>query len=168
MNMMKQSIIKSFFPLMVVMLISACSSSKNATGIATRDDVKGTWTLDRISYEGLAASEKLSLTLLDEGPEACLTGSTWVFPNNGNGSYTINSGQANCTTGQRNIVWSYRKEGDQPVFQFKKMQGGVKAKDIIEGYRFKILSASANSLLLQSEISYQGKPIYINYSFTRS
>ena len=152
----------------LVIIMASCSSSKKAVATATRDDVKGTWTLDKITYEGLATSEKLKLNLLDEGTDICLTGSTWVLPNNGNGSYTIAANQSGCTPGLKNIVWSYRKEGDQPIFQFKKMQGGVKAKDVVEGYKFKILSASANNLLLQSEITYQGRPIYINYSFYKS
>jgi hypothetical protein len=165
---MLQSISKILTLTALILVIASCSSSKNAVATPARDDVKGTWTLGQITYEGLATSEKLKLNLLDEGTDVCLTGSTWVLPNNGNGSYTINSSQSGCTSGQKNIVWSYRKEGDQPIFQFKKMQGGVKAKNVVEGYKFKILSASANNMLLQSEITYQGKPIYINYSFSKS
>lgn len=167
MNMLK-SINKILSIAALVIVMASCSSSKNAVAVATRDDVKGAWILDKITYEGLATSEKLTLNLLDEGSDLCLTGSTWVLPNNGNGTYTIAANQSGCMPGQKNIVWSYRKEGSQPVFQFKKMQGGVKAKDVVEGYRFKILSASANNMLLQSEITYQGKPIYINYSFSKS
>jgi hypothetical protein len=147
-------------------LLSSCSSSKK-TGTVSRNAVKGTWTLDQISYEGLASSERLRLTLLDEGSETCLKGSTWVLPNNGYGSFTISQNQQGCLPGQKNIVWSYRTEADQPIFQFKKLEGGVKAKDIEEGYRFKVLSADDASMVLQSQISYQGKPIYINYSFRK-
>jgi|SRR5688572_27766940 len=160
--------VKFLSAFIAIMIIASCSSSKKTATVATRDQVKGTWILDKITYEGLAASEKLRLTLLDEGSEACLTGSTWVLPNNGNGSYTIASNQSGCTPGQKNIVWSYRTEGDQPIFQYKKLEGGVKAKDIKEGYRFKIVSASQGAMTLQSQITYQGKPIYINYSFYKS
>src|SRR5689334_16882537 len=110
---------------MIMLVTSSCSSSKNAT-TASRNNLKGTWNLDQVSYEGLAASEKLRLTLLDEGTEACLMGSTWTLPNNGYGSYTINTSQSGCVPGQKNIVWSYRMEGDQPVFQYKKLPGGEK------------------------------------------
>jgi hypothetical protein len=149
-----------------ILLITSCSSSKKASTVS-REEVKGTWTLDKITYEGLASSERLRLTLLDEGNDACLTGSTWILPNNGYGSYTIAKNSQGCVPGQKNIVWSYRTESGQPIFQYKKLEGGVKAKEITDGYKFKILSAESNSMLLQSEISYQGKPIYINYTFSK-
>jgi Lipocalin-like domain len=165
---MIQSTWKSIFPAFAaILIITSCSSSRQAT-VASRGDIKGTWTLDKITYEGLATSERLRLILLDEGNEACVTGSTWVLPNNGYGSYTINSSQAGCVSGSKNIVWSYSKEGDQPVFQYKRLPGGEKAKDITEGYRFRILSASDNTMTMQSEIRYQGNPIFITYSFTKS
>lgn len=148
-------------------LLVSCSSSKQAASVPERNDVKGTWLLDRITYDGIPAGPKLKLTLLDEGDDACLTGSTWVFPNNGNGSYDIVNSGNGCTPGQRNIVWSYQKSGDQPILQFKRMEGGVKAKDIADGYRFKIVSVDETSLTLQSEVSYQGSPIYINYAFSK-
>ena len=148
-------------------LLASCSSSKQTASVPERNDVKGTWLLDRITYDGIPSGQKLKLTLLDEGDDACLTGSTWVFPNNGNGSYTIANSGAGCTSGQRNIVWSYQKNGDQPQLQVKRMEGGVKAKDITDGYRFKIISVNETSLTLQSEVSYQGSPIYINYLFSK-
>jgi hypothetical protein len=149
------------------MLAISCSSSKNANTVK-RNDVKGNWRLEGVSYEGLASSEKLRLVLLDEGNENCLVGSTWNLPNNGYGSYTINASQSGCSAGEKKIVWSYREEGDQPQFQFKKLQEGEKAKNITEGYRFKIQSASNESMTLQSEITYQGKPIFIKYAFVRN
>ena len=149
-----------------LMLLASCNSSKKATTVS-RNAIKGTWTLNQISYEGLASSERLRLQLLDEGTEACLKGSTWVLPNNGYGSYTISQNQQGCLPGQKNIIWSYRKEADQAIFQYKKLEGGVKAKDITDGYRFKIISADDNNLALQSEINYMGKPIYITYNFTK-
>jgi Lipocalin-like domain len=164
---MFRSIIKGSTVLFTgILLLSSCSSS-NKAGSVSRNAVKGTWTLDQVSYEGLASSERLRLTLLDEGSEACLKGSTWVIPNNGYGSYTISQNQQGCIAGQKNIVWSFKTEGDQAIFQYKKLEGGVKAKEITDGYRFKILSADDASMTLQSEISYQGKPIYINYIFRK-
>ncbi|MEO5562200.1 MAG: lipocalin family protein [Chitinophagaceae bacterium] len=166
---MLQLISRSLVPLFAgIILLGSCSSSKKTESTVSRSALKGTWTLNRISYEGLAASEKLRLTLLDEGNETCLTGSTWVFPNNGYGSYTISKNSTGCVPGQKNIIWSYRTEADQTFLQYKKLEGGVKAKDITDGYKFKILSASSGSLELQSEISYEGKPVYINYSFSKS
>lgn len=152
--------------LAALLFTAACSSSKQSTTTIDRNDIKGTWRLDKVNYEGIPAGQNLKLTLLDEGDDACLTGSTWVFPNNGNGFYTIANGGSNCIAGQRNIVWSYQG-GAQPGFQFKRMPGGVKAKDVTDGYRFRVLSATESALILQSEVNYQGSPIYINYQFSK-
>ena len=145
----------------------SCSSSKNAVSVPPREGVKGNWILNTITYEGLSSAQKLKITLLDEGGEACLTGSTWILPNNGYGSYTINSTASGCTAGQRNIVWSYQKNGDQAILQYKRLEGGVKAKDIADGYKFKLLSVDESSMRLQSEVSFEGKPLYINYNFSK-
>jgi hypothetical protein len=160
--------LKQIFPFLASAMIAAsCSSSKNTTSVPERSGVKGNWVLNTITYEGLSSGQKVRITLLDEGGEACLTGSTWILPNNGYGSYTINSSAAGCTAGQRNIVWSYQKNGDQAIFQYKRLEGGVKAKDIADGYKFKLVSVDETSMRLQSEVSFEGKPLYINYSFSK-
>lgn len=154
-----------------MLLLVACKSSKKTTdanALPSRNAVKGDWVLNQISYEGLSAGEKLRFTLLDEGAEDCLKGSNWHLPNNGNGYYSINTVSPNCNGGQKNIVWSYREENKQPVFQYKRVNSGTKAKDVAEGYRFRILTATGQSMVLQSEISYQGNPIRINYSFSKA
>lgn len=159
------SITKRALPILAAaMFFVSCSSSKNATTVS-RDSLKGSWILNRVSYDGIASNQRI--TLLDEGTQECLTGSTWVLPNNGYGSYTIAGAQSGCIPGQKNIVWSYRKEGDQAIFQFKKLQGGVKAKDIEEGYRFKVLTGSDTEMSLQSEITHQGQPVFITYYFSK-
>jgi hypothetical protein len=150
-----------------VLLFVSCTSPKNMTGSAGRDDIKGNWQLDRISYEGLSSSDRVKLTLLDEGDEKCLTGSTWSFPNNGYGSYTIAATASGCAPGQRSIVWSSRNEGDQTYLQYKILPGGVQAKDVSDGYRLKVISAAGGNMQLQSEISFEGKPLVINYNFSK-
>ncbi len=145
----------------------SCTSSKKTTASVCRDDLKGTWQLDNITYEGLPQGQQVKLTLLDEGSEACLKGSTWVLPNNGKGSYTISSSEAGCTPGQRNIVWSYRVENELPVFQYKKLPGGVKAEDVVQGYKFIIVDAAGEKLNLKSNVNFEGSTISINYEFSK-
>ncbi len=166
---MAQITLRKIAPLLAGALMAvSCSSSKQVTSsVAQREDVKGTWVLNTITYDGLPAGQKVKITLLDEGTDACLTGSTWVLPNNGNGSYTLNSSAAGCMPGQRNIVWSYQKNGDQAIFQYKILPGGIKPKNVTDGYRFKLVSASETAMQLQSEVSFEGKPVYINYSFSK-
>jgi Lipocalin-like domain len=153
--------------LAVTIMIISCSSSKKTTATASRDDLKGTWVLENITYDGLPQGQKVKLTLLDEGTETCLKGSTWVFPNNGDGSYTIAQNESGCAPGQRNIVWSYRLENGQTILQYKRLPGGVKAKDITDGYKFTIVSATEANLSLRSAVAFEGNTISINYSFSR-
>ena len=107
--MLKKTLKKISFIAAATMIITACSSSKKATGTPGRNDVKGNWLLENITYDGLPQGQKIKLVLLDEGDENCLIGSTWVFPNNGNGSYTITQNKSGCTPGERNIVWKMIK-----------------------------------------------------------
>ena len=161
-------VLKGFVPLLLTAFaFFSCTSSKKTTAAVSRDEVKGTWQLDNITYEGLPQDQKVKLTLLGEGPEVCLKGSTWVLPNNGNGSYTINSNDAGCSAGQRSIVWSYRVENDQPIFQYKKLPGGVKAEDVLEGYKFTIVDAAAEKLNLKSNVNFEGSTISIHYQFSK-
>lgn len=160
--------LRQIVPVLATALFAvSCSSSKNTVAVPERSGVKGNWVLNTITYEGLASDKRVNITLLDEGAEACLSGSTWVLPNNGYGSYTITSSTSGCTPGQRNIIWSYQKAGDQAFFQFKRLEGGVKAKNITDGYRFRLVSVDETSMQLQSEVSFEGKPLFINYSFSK-
>jgi|SRR3989337_1215467 len=166
---MLQNALKGIFSIVAgTIILVSCSSSKKTAATASRDDVKGTWVLDNISYDGIPQGQKIKLTLLDEGDENCLKGSTWVFPNNGNGSYTIAQTDATgCTPGERNIVWSYRQENGQTILQYKRLPGGIKAKNISEGYKFNIVSATDTNLTLRSDVAFEGSTISINYSFSK-
>lgn len=157
-----------FFSILISVLLISCGSSRKAgADLPARDNLKGSWQVTDIVFGGVSASEKLSFTLLDEGPAECLKGSSWYLPNNGKGTYTINAATAGCSAGERAIVWSYQKESDKAYFLYKRMEAGVKAKDIADGYRFEIVSVSDTELVLQSAISYQGNPITITYTLAR-
>jgi hypothetical protein len=102
--------------------------------------------------------------VLDERMMDCLKQSTWHLPNNGKGYYSIAAGNG-CTAGERNIVYSYREENGEAVFQYKRMTAGVQVHEIQEGYRFKIVSATEDAMKLQSALEYDGRKLYINYGF---
>lgn len=160
--------VRKFFPFFLsVAILFSCSSSKKSANEIDRNDLKGTWILENITYEGLPQNQKLKLALLDEGTGDCLKGSTWLFPNNGNGSYSITQNKQGCIPGERNIVWAYREEKGQNIFQYKKLTGGVKAKDVTDGYKFNIVSVTDANLLLSSEVIFEGNTITINYSFDK-
>jgi len=113
-------VLKGFVPLLLTAFaFFSCTSSKKTTAAVSRDELKGTWQLDNITYEGLPQDQKVKLTLLGEGPEVCLKGSTWVLPNNGNGSYTINSNDAGCSAGQEVLYGLIGWRTINPYFNIK-------------------------------------------------
>lgn len=148
-------------------ILLSCSSAKKNVITAERADVKGNWVLNTISYDGLPAGAKVKMDLLGEGEEQCLKGSTWSFPNNGKGKYTITSSANGCRAGERSIVWSLLNEGTQTTFQYKILAGGVSAKDTKDGYKFKVISSDKTSLVLQSTVNFEGSNLYINYTFSK-
>ena len=148
-----------------IMLIISCSSSKNAPVVADHSTLKGNWVLNNVTYTGVPAGEKIKLTLLDEGNEACLAGSIWTLPNNGFGSYNITS--SSCEAGVRNINWSYREENGTKIFQYKRLESGVKAKKITDGYKFTVASVDAHYMVLQSQVNFENSIITISYNFSK-
>jgi len=154
--------------LAAALFFGSCSSSKNTVVPPARSDVQGNWTLDHISYDGLATGAKYNIGLLDEGSANCLEGSTWNLPGSGFGSYVINATSTDCKPGETKINWSYRMVGNDYYFQFKRLVEGSKAKTVTEGYKLKIVSATKEALQLQSEAISEGKTIYVNYQFSKA
>ena len=63
-SLMLQNTLKGIFSIVAgtIILASCSSSKKSAVATASRDDVKGTWVLDNISYDGLPQGQKIKLT----------------------------------------------------------------------------------------------------------
>ena len=154
--------------MIVMMALASCSSSKNTTVVAKHSTIDGNWVLNNVTYTGVPSGEKIKLTLLDEGNEACLAGSTWVLPFNGFGSYTIvNNDKSGCASGTRKINWSFREENGNKIFQYKRLEDGVKAKKISDGYKFTVANIEQTSMTLQSQVAFENTVITINYNFTK-
>lgn len=150
------------------LLMSACASQKSTTVTAggMRKAATGKWTLNSINYEGLPSTAKIS-SVFSNIPPDCLQGSYWVLPSNSNGSFTINNSGAGCTSGTQDIVWSTITQNGVIMLQFKEMLGGVKAKNILDGYRVELAQADQGSMVWRAPVTYEGKTAYIVYSFSR-
>ncbi len=166
-------IIRLSFAILVmssIVVLTSCSSSKNTTSavVAEHSTVKGNWVLNSVTYTGVPNGEKIKLTLLDEGNEACLAGSVWTLPMNGFGSYNIvNNDKNGCVSGERKINWSFRTENGAQIFQYKRLEDGIKAKKITDGYKFTVASIDNTSMVLQSQVAFESSVITINYNFTK-
>lgn len=148
----------------VIFLVS-CSSAKK-TAIAPRKDFKGNWAITSATLEGVEG--KVNVTAFDDVPLHCFEGSTWVLPNNGYGSYTIN-GDGDCAAGARQILWSQRINGGATLFNFKRMDGVKKSdsKHVTEGYSLEVTSFTDNTFTARSPIQFEGKTVYIVYNFEK-
>ena len=148
-----------------LMVLQSCSSTKGANAGASlkRGNVSGNWVLNDITFEGVPAANVKSL--FNEASYKCFIGSTWRLTNSGNGSYLL-PGTADCPSRTQNIFWSV-STGDE-TFQFKKLNEGDKAKNVTEGYRRILSSATGNTLTLRSPVDYGSSAAYIVLNYTKA
>ncbi len=149
----------------ILLLMGACSTSRVANPDGGKNvKISGNWTVQDVNFEGVTG--KVKITVFDDAPYTCFIGSQWNLIASGNGSYTLPGG-ADCNAGERTIFWGVATENGMPTFMFKKMPGGVKPARITDGYKLTVKSVSANAMVLQDDINFEGKTIYINYHLTK-
>ncbi|HTE00338.1 MAG TPA: hypothetical protein VK668_13690 [Mucilaginibacter sp.] len=147
------------------LIFSACSTVKNlpaaATG-ASRARFVGTWTLNKIDYDGLVTGSVQNV--FDQAPPNDFIGSTWKLTNSGNGIYTLTNGTS------QTIFWSVNNNGVNKgqIFQFKKLYEGDKARKVQEGYQLIVDSQDGKAMIVKSPITLGSKTAYIIYSFTKN
>lgn len=148
-----------------LMVLQSCSSTKNGSATASlkRGNVSGNWVLNNITFEGVPASSVKSL--FNEASYKCFIGSTWNLTNSGNGTYVL-PGTAECGTRTQDIFWSVSTADE--TFQFKKLNEGDKAKNVTDGYRLILSSATGDNLVLRSPVEYGSSPAYIVMNFTKA
>jgi hypothetical protein len=161
---MKKLVQFSFAVLAFTLVLSACSSSKNAvTGASnvSRGKFTGTWTVNNVSYDGIV--QQAVQNVFDQAPPQDFVGSTWKLTNSGNGIYTLQNGTS------QTIFWSVNNNaGSNQLFQFKKLFQGDKAQKVTEGYQLVVAANDGNSMTLKSPIAVGNKTAYIIYSFTKA
>jgi hypothetical protein len=161
---MKKLIQLSFTVLAFTLILSACSSSKNAvTGASnvSRGKFTGSWTINNISYDGIL--QQAVQNVFDQAPPQDFVGSTWKLTNSGNGIYTLQNGTS------QTIFWSVNNNaGSNQLFQFKKLYQGEKAQKVSQGYQLVVAGNDGNSMTLKSPIAVGNKTAYIIYSFIKT
>lgn len=151
--------------LSIVMVISSCSSSKEAR--KWKNDINGTWTLQTITTDGI--NGKFNAKVFNEADYTCFIGSTWTFvANNSSGSYMLDGNTKDCAALTRLIKWSiYEPKGAEKEFQFKRMDTKKAALDNGDGFRLKVITVDDKAMQLRSNITFEGKPAGIIYNFTK-
>lgn len=143
-----------------LMVLQSCSPKGAATTQPIkRGNVTGNWVLNDITFEGIPQANVKSL--FGESSYKCFVGSTWRLTNSGNGSYTLGS---ECGGTMQTIFWSASPKED--TFQFKKIYEGDKAKNVTEGYRMVLSSATKESMTIKTPVEYGNGTAYIVLNFT--
>jgi hypothetical protein len=159
---MKKLLQTSAVIIALIFTFSACSTVKKLPATvagASRARFVGTWMVNKVSYEGLLPGSVQ--TVFDQAAPQEFNASTWNLTNSGNGIYTLTNGTS------QTIFWSYNSSNG-PIFQFKKLYQGDKARKVQEGYQLEVASIDDHSMVLKSPVSLGDKTAYVVYSFTKT
>lgn len=142
---MKKLILSTLSFCLVALILTSCALKNGTTTNykVSKSKISGTWTVSDVSLEGFPSDYQVT-NAFGMAPYTDFIGSTWKLYGGNSGYITL----ANGTT--QNIYWSVVNDGFNPVFQFKKVDAGEKARNVIEGYKMNIDAASKSSLTLSS------------------
>lgn len=146
--------------LSATIILSACAVRSTTSSHVPRDRFVGTWTLNTVTYEGGLLPSAVQ-SVFDQARPEDFVGSTWKLTNSGNGMYTLSSGVS------QSIFWSSYEGTTGTQFQFKKVYEGEKAKEVTEGYRLDVGSATGSAMVLKTPIPIGTQTGYVVYSFTK-
>lgn len=125
---------------------------------------KGDWELAQIlSEEGnnVEISNVFGQSSVD-----CFEGSDWHFVSNNNtGYYTLDG--ADCPMGQNKISWHLEEDNGTFYFWFKRIADGQKAKNVLSGYKMKLISADESQASFSQEVPFEGGKTTLYYYFNK-
>ncbi|MDG4945408.1 lipocalin family protein [Weeksellaceae bacterium KMM 9713] len=148
--------------LFIALMFSSCSTTKVER--ETQMSFRGDWTLDQIVSD---QGESVVITnLFHHSSVECFEGSSWNFvANNNKGSYILDG--AGCPTNENEFKWFMEEDGADTYFMFKRVDEGVKAKDVVSGYKMKVISVDDSQAHLMHEVPFEGGKMSIHYYFSK-
>lgn len=143
------------------------TSCTNTKLVADQEKMmRGDWTLTDVSVDGINENQ-VDITVFDQAKTKCFEGSTWhLVQNNATGKYTLNGG-ADCPSETTKIKWFLTETNGQFYFNFKKIYEGEKPKNVVDGYKMRVASNTGSSIVLEQELSFEGKPLSVFYTFNK-
>jgi hypothetical protein len=144
-----------------LLVVPACNTVKKLPATvagASRAKFVGTWTLSKVSYDGLLPGSVQSL--FEQASPESFNGSTWKLTNSGNGSFSLLNGTSQA------IFWSY-DNNNGPMFQFKKLYQGHKARKVQEGYRLTVRDISDNQMTLTLPVNLGDRTAFVILDFDK-
>lgn len=154
-----------------LLLIAICSVVLLSCGTTktikeSKKTLKGSWTLDDISYDRAGT---FNVTIFGDTSAECLEGSTWQFiPNNNFGNYEITN--TNCPTGKRYFVWALPGTGEnETAYDIILKPTDEKKKSTMDekGFKLSISYLSDDQLQISQKVQLEGKPFTINMNFSK-
>lgn len=140
-------------------LLSCKSNPVTTVDHKSQVEIKGNWTITKVSYVG---SEYFKVNSFQIADSKCFEGSTWKFiSNNNKGEMVLNP---SCSNFSSPIVWSINKDG---MFGLKILNAGIKAKKVLDGYYLKVANQSETSFQLIDKMDVGGKMSDIIYQFEK-
>ncbi|MDP2089571.1 MAG: lipocalin family protein [Flavobacteriaceae bacterium] len=151
----------------IILASIAFSCGTPKTVIQSKKVIKGSWTLEPISF---SQPGTFDVALFNDASKECFAGSVWRFiPNNNTGTYTIN--EANCNaTGNRYFIFTIQQiNADTGLYDFllKPTNAKGKSKDNA-GFRLQLTQLTETTMRWEQTVLLNGKPfiIYMNFSKT--
>ncbi|MDO5656085.1 MAG: lipocalin family protein [Flavobacteriaceae bacterium] len=149
--------------LVLMFFISSCSTTQKAAKdkeIAFR----GTWTLDQVVSD--QANKVVITKLLDHESVECFEGGTWhLVANNNSGYYKLEG--PNCAPNEFDIKWYMENDGSDTYFWFKRVTDDVKAKNVVSGYKMKVISITDTNAHMMHEVPFEGGKLALHYYFSK-
>jgi hypothetical protein len=157
--------ISVFVTFMLVLIMSACSTSKEARKM--KSTIEGEWLLQSVNIEGIQG--RVNAKVFNEANYTCFEGSSWKFIQNISiGSYSTLSSTADCPPITRQIKWTvFETKGEPKQLQFKRLDNNRKEIDNGGGFRLDIISLNNVSMQLRTDLTFEGKSASIVYNFTK-
>lgn len=145
--------------------IASCTNSKLVAD--NEKMMRGDWTITDVSVDGINENQ-VDITVFDQAKTQCFEGSTWhLVQNNASGNYTLNGG-SNCPSETTKIKWFITETNGQFYFNFKKIYEGEKPKNVVDGFKMRVASNTGSSIVLAQELSFEGSPLSVFYTFTKN
>ncbi len=145
----------------LLMLISCGSSNNYKYNREEETPLKGTWVVQDVKY----SEDDVKVTAFGIADAQCFVSSAWTFvPNNHTGKMIAGASNNDCPTVDTDYTW-YIDAND--VFHLKPISGGMKAKNVKDGYLFKIHMDGENNFTLLQTANLDGSPVYITYNFVK-
>ena len=153
-----------FLSILTMLTLVSCAESKAV--VSEGKSVRGDWTVSQVSVDGINESY-VNAKVFDQADFKCYEGSVWhLVQNNASGYYTLHGGM-DCPSETTNIKWFLTEKNGKMEFMFKKVYEGEKPKNVVDGYTLDVVNVSENMMVLKQNLSFEGKPISINYTFTK-